>query len=103
MPLGSPSCVPPSCALSTLGTGVWSIGCSRSRTTATFIRSGSRPMLRTTLLMVLAALGAVGQLAPALARDNPKNDPSKKETAATALQVGDQAPALKVTRWLQGD
>jgi thiol-disulfide isomerase/thioredoxin len=53
--------------------------------------------------MALAALGVVSQFAPVLAQDDLKNDPSKQEKPAAALQVGDRAPALKVTRWLQGD
>ena len=57
-------------------------------------------MVRATLFMVLSA---ISQFAPVLAQDNLKNDPSKQEKPAAALQVGDLAPALKVTKWLQGD
>jgi thiol-disulfide isomerase/thioredoxin len=60
-------------------------------------------MVRATLFMALAALGVVSQIAPVLAQDDPKNNPSKQEKPAAALQVGDRAPALKVTKWLQGD
>jgi thiol-disulfide isomerase/thioredoxin len=60
-------------------------------------------MVRTTFFMVLVALGVVSPFAPVIAQDNLKKDPSKQEKPAAALQVGDLAPALKVTRWLQGD
>jgi thiol-disulfide isomerase/thioredoxin len=53
--------------------------------------------------MVLVALGVVSRFAPVLAQDNVKNDPSKQEQPALSLKVGDLAPALKVTTWLQGD
>jgi len=53
--------------------------------------------------MALAAFGVVNQFAPVLAQDNPKKDSSKQEKPAASLQVGDPAPALKVTKWLQGD
>src|SRR5262245_5113164 len=66
-------------------------------------RSGSSPMVRTTRFIALAALGVVSRFAPVTAQDNLKNDPSKQGKPAGALQVGDPAPALKVTRWLQGD
>ncbi len=55
-------------------------------------------MSRTALLTVLAAFGAAGRFAPAPAQENPK-----KEPPAPRLRVGDPAPALKATRWLQGD
>jgi thiol-disulfide isomerase/thioredoxin len=54
-------------------------------------------------LLVLAVLGIVGSFAPVLAQDGPKGDPSKQEKPAASLKVGDPAPALTVTRWLQGD
>jgi thiol-disulfide isomerase/thioredoxin len=57
-------------------------------------------MFRTTLL---AAIGVVGQFAPVTAQERPKNDPSKQEKPIVSLKVGDLAPALTVTKWLQGD
>src|SRR5262245_25058443 len=54
-------------------------------------------MARTTLFLMLAALVAVGAATPALAQDDPKKE------EPPSLQVGDPAPTLKVTRWLQGD
>src|ERR1700732_2199893 len=60
-------------------------------------------MFRATLLMVLSVFGVVSQIAPVCAQNNPKHDPSKHERPAAALQGGDRAPPLKVTRWLQGD
>jgi thiol-disulfide isomerase/thioredoxin len=60
-------------------------------------------MVRTTFLMAVTALGVVSLFAPILAQDNRNNDPSKQERPAAALNVGDLAPALKVTKWLQGD
>ncbi len=53
--------------------------------------------------MVLSALGVVSQFAPAFAQENLKKDPSTEEKPAAALQVGDLAPVLRVTKWLQGD
>jgi thiol-disulfide isomerase/thioredoxin len=53
--------------------------------------------------MVLPALAAVSQLAPILAQDNLQNDPSKQKKPAASLKVGDLAPALKVSKWLQGE
>jgi thiol-disulfide isomerase/thioredoxin len=53
-------------------------------------------MFRMTLWMVLAAVGVVNPAAPVLARD-------KQAKPAAALQAGDLAPPLKVSRWLQGD
>lgn len=48
-------------------------------------------------LFALAAFA--GLLAPVAAQDTkPKEDPPKKE----ALKVGDKAPAVKATKWLQG-
>ena len=36
-------------------------------------------------------------------QDNRKTNPSTEEKPAASLKVGDPAPALKVTNWLQGD
>ncbi|HEV3235363.1 MAG TPA: redoxin family protein, partial [Gemmataceae bacterium] len=60
-------------------------------------------MIRTALFMVLSALGVVSQFAPVIAQDNLKKDTSKEEKPAVSLKVGDPAPPLKVTKWLQGD
>jgi thiol-disulfide isomerase/thioredoxin len=59
-------------------------------------------MHRRPVLLVLAVLGIVHQFAPVLAQDSPKNDPQKQEKPVASLNVGDAAPALKVTRWLRG-
>lgn len=60
-------------------------------------------MVRTTLFLVLAALGIVSQFAPVIAQDNLTTDPSLEENPAPSLKLGDLAPALNATRWLQGD
>jgi thiol-disulfide isomerase/thioredoxin len=60
-------------------------------------------MVRSTLFVVMLALGSFRQDAPVRAQDNLKNDPLKQEKPAVSLKVGDRAPALKVARWLQGD
>ncbi len=70
------------------------------RLVAFYARPGwSSRMIRTTLFMALAALGLASHGAPIAAQDNPA--PEKKP--APSLKPGDPAPALKVTRWLQGD
>jgi len=54
---------------------------------------------------LLVALSLVGLLALTAGADDPKTakqDPTKKEKGAK-LQVGDAAPALKASKWLQGD
>jgi thiol-disulfide isomerase/thioredoxin len=62
-------------------------------------------MVRLTFSITLAALATVGQFGPVYAQDNPKSDPlpSKQQKPAAALKVGDRAPALEVSTWLQGD
>ena len=60
-------------------------------------------MVRTTLFMVLSALGVASQLATVIAQDNLKKDRLTQENPAPSLKVGDLAPALKVSKWLQGD
>jgi len=50
--------------------------------------------------MVLLALGLASQFAPVSAQDTKES--SKKKIQAASLKVGDLAPALKVTKWLQG-
>lgn len=60
-------------------------------------------MFRSTRLMILAVFGVLSQFPTVLAQDNPKSDPAKQEKPAASLKVGDLAPALKVTKWLQGD
>src|SRR5205823_8746594 len=50
------------------------------------------PMTRTSLVVVLSALGLAGPLHPAVAQ----------EKKAPSLKAGDPAPPLTVTRWLQG-
>jgi thiol-disulfide isomerase/thioredoxin len=58
-------------------------------------------MVRLTHFIVLSALGVASQFAPAVAQG--AKGPSKKESPAATLKGGDLAPALKVTRWLQGN
>jgi thiol-disulfide isomerase/thioredoxin len=58
-------------------------------------------MVRSVLFMALSAVGVASQFAPVLAQDT--REPSKKENPCASLAVGDVAPALKVTRWLQGE
>jgi thiol-disulfide isomerase/thioredoxin len=53
--------------------------------------------------LVLAALGVLSQFLPIRAQDNPKQDAPREAKPAPSLKVGDPAPALKVTRWLQGE
>jgi thiol-disulfide isomerase/thioredoxin len=50
--------------------------------------------------MVLSALGLASPFAPVAAQD--QKEPSPKEKPGPSLRVGDPAPALKATRWLQG-
>jgi thiol-disulfide isomerase/thioredoxin len=56
-------------------------------------------MIRPASFLALLALAALGPFTAAIAQD----DLSKKEKPAATLRVGDPAPALKVSRWLQGD
>jgi thiol-disulfide isomerase/thioredoxin len=56
-------------------------------------------MVRTVLFMALSALGA-SQFPLVSAQD--AREPTK-ENPRVSLRVGDVAPALKVTRWLQGE
>ncbi|MFL5240689.1 MAG: redoxin domain-containing protein [Gemmataceae bacterium] len=60
-------------------------------------------MLRTTLLLVIPALGLVGHLKPVLGQEQVKKELAKAEKAAASLKVGDPAPDLKASKWLQGD
>lgn len=48
----------------------------------------------------LLAVAVLVGLAATVAADDPK--PAKKEKPEPTLKVGDQAPALKATKWLQG-
>jgi thiol-disulfide isomerase/thioredoxin len=57
-------------------------------------------MIRMLLVMVLSALGLASPFAPVAAQD--KKGPSPKEKRSPSLKVGDPAPALNATRWLQG-
>jgi thiol-disulfide isomerase/thioredoxin len=51
----------------------------------------------------LAVAALVGLMAPVLARDpKAKPDDKEKKDEKKELKVGDPAPALKVTKWLQG-
>ncbi len=61
-------------------------------------RSLSIPALLVTLLSILAI---ACPLAPVAAEA--KEEPAPNDTAGPLLKVGDPAPALKVSRWLQGD
>jgi thiol-disulfide isomerase/thioredoxin len=58
-------------------------------------------MVRTALFMVLTALGLINQLTPICAQD--AKERSKKDNPAASLKVGDLAPPLKASKWLQGD
>jgi thiol-disulfide isomerase/thioredoxin len=51
--------------------------------------------------MVLSALGLASPFAPVAAQDTKESSP--KEEPAPSLKVGDPAPALNATRWLQGE
>src|SRR5581483_10904200 len=57
-------------------------------------------MIRIRPVTFLSALGLASLLAPVAAQD--QNRPPKHEPVPS-LKVGDPAPALNVTRWLQGD
>jgi tetratricopeptide (TPR) repeat protein/thiol-disulfide isomerase/thioredoxin len=56
---------------------------------------------------LLAAVALVGLIAVGGRADNPKSDqpnqPSKKEKPVASLKIGDPAPALKASKWLQGE
>jgi thiol-disulfide isomerase/thioredoxin len=65
--------------------------------------SGSIKMIRTAILLVLSAGAVVSPCTPVIAQDNQKEDPAAEKKPAPSLKVGDLAPALKVTKWLQGD
>ncbi len=56
---------------------------------------------------LLAAVALVGLIAGGGRADNPKSDqpnqPSKKEKPVASLKIGDPAPALKASKWLQGE
>jgi thiol-disulfide isomerase/thioredoxin len=60
-------------------------------------------MYRRRHLLSLVVLGIVNPFAPLPAHDSPKSDPSKQHKPVASLKVGDPAPALTVTEWLQGD
>jgi len=54
--------------------------------------------------LVLSALCIVSHFASVIAQDGlKKDDLSPKENPVAPLKVGDSAPGLKVTKWLQGD
>lgn len=55
-------------------------------------------MIRIGLCALLAAIAVGSEGGPAFAQETPK-----KESPAVLLKVGDPAPGLKVTRWLQGE
>jgi hypothetical protein len=52
-------------------------------------------------VIVLSAMGFVGQFAPVDAQNTKER--SKTEKPAVSLNASDLAPALTVTKWLQGD
>ncbi|MBY0455920.1 MAG: TlpA family protein disulfide reductase [Gemmataceae bacterium] len=52
-------------------------------------------------MLILSAFCVGGPFAPVRAQVT--KEPPKKEKATATLKVGDRAPALKVTKWLQGD
>jgi thiol-disulfide isomerase/thioredoxin len=56
---------------------------------------------RMLFVIILSSLGLASPFAPIVAQD--KKDPAPKEKAAPSLKRGDPAPALKVTKWLQGE
>ena len=56
-------------------------------------------MIRTASVLVLTALAALSKSGPIIAQETL----SAKGSQAVSLKVGDRAPALNVTRWLQGD
>jgi thiol-disulfide isomerase/thioredoxin len=58
-------------------------------------------MIRMLLIMVLSVLGLASPWVPIAAQD--KKEPAPIENPGPTLKVGDIAPALKVTRWLQGE
>src|SRR6266568_1760611 len=57
-------------------------------------------MARAALVIVLSTVTAVSLCAPVAAQD--ADLPPKKERPAVSLKPGDLAPALTVTKWLQG-
>jgi thiol-disulfide isomerase/thioredoxin len=57
-------------------------------------------MVRPALFLALSALGLAGQFAPARAPG--AKERSKKDDPAASLKVGDLAPPLKASKWLQG-
>jgi thiol-disulfide isomerase/thioredoxin len=60
-------------------------------------------MARVLPFLVLAALAVAGHPAPGFAQDKSSNEPSRQEKLGPPLQVGDPAPPLKASCWLQGD
>jgi thiol-disulfide isomerase/thioredoxin len=57
-------------------------------------------MARLSLTVVLLAFGFVAHFAPITAQE--KKEPTPKQKPVPSLKVGDLAPPLKVTKWLQG-
>jgi thiol-disulfide isomerase/thioredoxin len=58
-------------------------------------------MIRMLVVVVLSVLGLVSSYTPGAAQD--KKEPSPTGKSELPLKAGDPAPALKVTRWLQGE
>jgi thiol-disulfide isomerase/thioredoxin len=58
-------------------------------------------MIRLRFVIAMSALGLAIPFAPVSAQD--KKDLPPKAKPGPSLKVGDPAPALKVTRWLQGE
>jgi thiol-disulfide isomerase/thioredoxin len=57
-------------------------------------------MVRIILVMVLLALGLINQFAPVFAQE--AKERPKKDNPPMSLKVGDLAPPLKASAWLQG-
>ena len=55
------------------------------------------------LFAALVLAGLMASLVGAQDEKAKKQDPSKKEKPGVTLKVGDAAPELKATKWLQGD
>src|SRR5262249_1413203 len=55
------------------------------------------------MMQLIVGVALVGLTAVPAGADEPKPASDKKDKYAVSLKVGDAAPALKATKWLQGD
>src|SRR4051812_5087620 len=60
-------------------------------------------MVRAALLIAVLTLGAVRQSTPIIAQETSQGVSSSEERPTPSLKLGDPAPELRVSNWLQGD